>query len=165
MQRLEDRDEVVASGQLGIRGVPALERHSVIQTACRQKLPGSRDRGLVEIDAINRDLRVRTGDREARPAEPARDVGDTRRWICIQALMDCRHGRQPVLRKEVVEQRPGETRLAFVQVGAIVRIRNALAGPERGNDRVDRKRACDEQLSHRRHVVEAGLARDRRDRS
>ena len=42
-----------------------------------------RDRGLVEIDPVDRDLGVTAGDRDARPAEPARDVGDARGGIAV----------------------------------------------------------------------------------
>ena len=155
MQRLEDRDEVVAAGQLGIRGVPAVERHPVIHAACGQELLSSRDRGLIEVDPVDRDLGVGAGDRDARPAEPARNVGDTRRRIAIEAIVDGRHSGQPVGREEVVEQRLGEARLALVEVGAVVGVRDSVAGSERGEHGVDRQGTRDEQLSHRGHVVEA----------
>jgi hypothetical protein len=63
VQRLEDRREVVAPGQLGIRGVPALERHAVLHTASGEGLLTSRDRGPIEVDPVDRDPGVTAGDR------------------------------------------------------------------------------------------------------
>src|SRR4029453_7143402 len=74
VQRLEDRYEVVAAGQLGIRGIPAVERYAVLHAASGEELLSSHDRGVIEVDPVDRDLGVGAGDRDTRPAHPPRTV-------------------------------------------------------------------------------------------
>lgn len=92
---------------------------------------------------------------DTRPAGPARNVGDTRRVIATQAVVDGRHRGEPVRGEEVVEQRLGEARLALVEVGTVIGIGNPVADSERLEDGVDRQRTRDDELSHRGHVVQA----------
>ena len=66
-----------------------------------------------------------------------------------------RHRGEPIGREEVVEQRLGEARLALVEVGAVVGVRDSVAGSERLEHGVDRQGTCDNELSHRGHMVEA----------
>jgi hypothetical protein len=110
---------------------------------------------VIEVDPVDRDLGITAGDRDARPAEPARKVGDTRGGIAGEAIVDGRHRREPIGREEVVEQRLGEARLALVEVSPVVGVWDSVAGSERFEHGVDRQGTCDKELSHRGHVVEA----------
>jgi hypothetical protein len=68
---------------------------------------------------------------------------------------------QPFACEQVVKHRPGEARLALVQVGTIVGVRDTAAGAEGLQHRVHRPHAGDQQLADRRDVVQAGLVEQR----
>ena len=58
--------EIVAAGDIGIGGVPAIEGHAVLDAAPGQELLSTRDRGRIDVDPVDRDLGERGGDRDAR---------------------------------------------------------------------------------------------------
>ena len=65
--------------------------------------------------------------------------------------------RQPLAGEQLVEHRPGEARLTFVQVAAVVRVRYAGAGPEGVEHRIDRPATGDDERPQRRNAVEARI--------
>jgi hypothetical protein len=132
-----------------------VKRHAVLHVTCGEDLLSLRDRGLIEVDPVDRHPGVTAGDRDARPAQPARDIGHARRRVAGEAIMDRRHGGEPLACEQGVEQRLCEARLALVEVCAVVGVRDAVTGSEGLDHGVDRQGACDGQLGHGRHVVEA----------
>ena len=108
MQRLEDRDEVVAPGELRIGRVPIVERHAVLHAAAREVLPGRGDRRRVEVDPVDRapsDRRARSpcssGPARRRRRRPER--ADRRR-----AARAHPGRREPFAAEQVLEHRPRE---------------------------------------------------------
>jgi hypothetical protein len=69
--------------------------------------------------------------------------------------------REPFAPEQLLEHRARELRLALVQVGAVVRVRDAVAAPERVEHGVDRADARHDELADRRDVVEARLVEER----
>lgn len=64
VKRLEDGHQVIPAGELGVAGVPVVKRDSILHAAARQQLARGEDRGLVEVDAIDADLGITTGQLE-----------------------------------------------------------------------------------------------------
>jgi hypothetical protein len=93
VQGLEDRDQVVAAGQGGVGGVDLAERDAVFDAGAGEMIAGTRDRRVVGVDPVDLHLRVAAGDLDARAALAAGDVGDARRRVGQQALVDLRRAR------------------------------------------------------------------------
>ncbi len=70
---------------------------------------------------------------------------------------------QPLLRQQVLEQRPRERGLALVQLFAVVGVRHAFAGPECGKHCVNRSDRSQDSARHRRDVVHARNVKERLD--
>jgi hypothetical protein len=68
---------------------------------------------------------------------------------------------QPLAAEQVVEQRPGEARLALMQVAAVLGVRDAVARAEFLQHGVHRPHAGDEQLADRRNAVQTGVVEQR----
>jgi hypothetical protein len=105
--------------------------------------------------------RISAGDRDRRVALAAGDIGDTRWRIRLEPLVQLGDLREPLAAEQLLEHRTRELRLTFVEVGAVVRVRDAVAAPERVEHGVDRANARDDELPDRRDVVEARLVEQR----
>ena len=75
-------------------------------------------------------LRVCPGDGDARAPLPAGHIGHPGRRIGAQAGVDLGYGREPLRAEQLFEHRPGERRLALVEIGAVTGIRNTRASPD-----------------------------------
>ncbi len=75
--------------------------------------------------------------------------------------MDLGDRGQPFAGEQVIEYRPGEARLALVQIGAVVGVRDPVARAEGLQHRIHRPHAGDQQLADRRDAVQAGLVEQR----
>ena len=69
--------------------------------------------------------------------------------------------REPLAAEQLLEDRTRELRLPLVQVGPVVRIRNAVTAAVRSEQCVDRPHAGYEELPERRDVVEARFVEQR----
>jgi hypothetical protein len=160
VQRLVDVDEVIAlSLQLG--GIPRVEDHTILHPGPGKVSLGGGDRGLVGVDAVHASLRICASDRDRREALAAGDVGNASGWIGFEADMHVGDCGQPLFAELGLEHRPRELRLALMEVGAVRRVRDALSGPKRLEQRVERLHASGDKLCDRRDEVEAGLVEQR----
>ena len=148
-------------GEPRVGRVRVVEAHPVLDAASRKQLAGAVDRRPVQVDPVDGHLGVAACDRDRRSAQPAGDVGDAGGRIGLEPFVDVRDRGQPLGREQVLEQRPGEPRLALVEVGAVVGVGDAVARPEGVEQRVDRPDAGDDGLRHRRDVVQARLGEER----
>ena len=160
VQRLVHVDEVVSPLEPRVGCVAVVEPDAVLDAAAREVLPRGGDRRLVEVDAV--DLRVRIGprDRNRRVALAAGDVGNPCGRIGLEPLVCLGDLREPLAAEQVLEHRARELGLALVQVGAVVRIGDAVAAAERVEHRVDRTHARHDELADGRDVVEARLVEE-----
>ena len=136
-------------GEARVGRVRVVERHPVLDAAPRQEL------ACPPIDASSRSIpstshlrvarvRSRCDDRPSPQATSATRAGGSpwsRSWTSGDRG-------QPLGREQVLEQRPGEARLALVEVCAVVGVGDAVARPEGVEQRVDRPDAGDDRLRH-----------------
>ena len=152
VEGLEDRDELVGAGQLGVAGVPMLERDAVLDAGPREVRLCELHGGLVEVEPVHDDLGVRTGDGDARPAGAARDVGDARGRVGDQPLVDIVDRRQPFGAEEVGEHRPVRVGLGLTAQLAVVLPGHPAAAAERLLDGREDVREGHAVAGQRRHV-------------
>jgi hypothetical protein len=91
----------------------------------------------------------------------AGDVGNAGRRIGLEAGMHVGDRGQPLLAELSLEHRPRELRLALMEVGAVRRVGDALSGPKRLEQRVERLHTSGDELCDRRDEVEARLVKQR----
>ena len=157
MQRLEDCHEIEAVGERRLRSVEVVELHAVFDVGAGEIALRIVDGRLVEVDPVDRDLRVRARDRDARPAGTARDIRDVCGRIAGESLMDLRNRRQPLAAEQIHEHRVGGPSLRDASVVAVAVERESSASSEGLNHLVDRPDAGDGGLSQGRSEVQAGL--------
>jgi len=150
VQRLEDRDQVVAAAEVRICCITVMKRDAVRDDASLEQLARTRHRRFVEIDAVDHDLRVAARERLAGVTQSTGHIGDASLGVRLQALVDLRNRRQPPGCEQVLTQRPGGGPLPLMKIGGVARVRYAGAGAKRIQERVQRSRASDHQLRHRR---------------
>ena len=137
MERLEDRDEVVAA-----RGLPAAsvgghqEMDAVRHALVTRARAGPLDRSGVDVDAVDARPGIVPGEPDRRPARAAADIGDAAAGG--EARRDIGQRRDP-LGQEVLEMRSVERLLGLDDVGAVVG--PVDAGAASGTPRADRASA------------------------
>ena len=154
MERLEDRDELVEAGELGVASVAQVEGDAVLHPAPDEVRPRELDGGLVEVVAVDGDLRVGAGDRDARPPGAAGDVGDSGGRVGEEPLVDVGDGRQPLGAEQVGEERPVRVSLRVAPELAVGLPGDAAAGAERFLDGRQHARERYAEARHGRHVRE-----------
>lgn len=130
VQRLEDESRVVRDCQLWVSGVAHRERDAVGDVGACQVVARLADRGLVEVETVDADLRVGAGECDARLAGAACDVGHAGRWVGLQAGVQIGHGGQPVGGEFVDEHRPVEVLDVAADVVTIVGVGDPVARAE-----------------------------------
>jgi hypothetical protein len=81
MDRLHDDREIVGPFEGGITRIARLETHAVRNAGFPRVRVRQVDRRFVEIEPVDRDLRVLASERDAGPTHAARDIGDLRRRV------------------------------------------------------------------------------------
>ena len=114
-----------------------------------------RDRRLVEVQAVDEHARVGPRDLQRREPRAAGDVGDAGGRVGPQPGVDRRDRRQPLRPQRGHERDPVHVALAFAEVGRVVGVRDAVAGPERLQDARERTGDVDHHARERRHVGRA----------
>ncbi len=118
-------------------------------------LPREIDRRRVEVDAVDARLRIGACDRDARDPATAGEVGDSRRRVGVEPLVEIGDRGKPLAPDEVRVDGAGEGRLPLVEVGSVGREREPGAGAVRLHQLIERAGERHEQPPERRHVVEA----------
>ena len=157
VQGLEDEDEVVPAGELGIGRVALVERDAILHAAALQVATGLLDGERVEIDTVHVHERVGASDRDAGPAAAAGDVRDARGRLGEQPFVDSGHRGQPPAPQQVREHRSREGLLPLDEVRAVLLERNTGTGPVRLEQLLHRLAGADDEPSERPHEVEAQL--------